>query len=93
MATKKADTDNTDAPTGDTKGDTTTNVGGRDLLADQRADNGGLIDPPVIPEYERRINAAANAADADELEAVHREYDEAREERALTLAKRREANR
>lgn len=60
----------------------------RDLLADQRDDDGNLIDPPTLPEYEQRLNAATLAADTDEIQSVQEEYAKAREERATVLAKR-----
>lgn len=48
----------------------------RDTL--ERDDRGSLINPPVIPEYERRLTEAANAADQGLIAHVQGEYDEAR---------------
>lgn len=48
----------------------------RDTL--ERDDGGNLINPPVIPEYERRITEAANAGDEGLIEHVQGEYNDAR---------------
>lgn len=51
-------------------------------------DDGNLIDPPVLPEFERRLADAANLADVDEMQDVQSEYEDARRERARKLARR-----
>lgn len=45
-----------------------------------RNDEGKLIDPPTLPEYEQKINAAAAAADEKALALHHEQYHEAREQ-------------
>lgn len=45
-----------------------------------RDDEGNLVNPPTLPEFEQRITAAQNAADQDELERVQAEYHDAREQ-------------
>lgn len=65
-----------------------------DPLADRKDDEGNLIDPPVIPEYEQRLQAAHLAGSDDDIADIQAEYNKARIKRATTLAKReQEANR
>jgi hypothetical protein len=55
----------------------------KDPLKDRRDNDGNLTDPPIIPEYEQRIAAAAAAVDIELINDLTAEYHEAREEVAL----------
>jgi hypothetical protein len=55
----------------------------KDPLKDRRDSDGNLTDPPIIPEYEQRIAAAAAAVDIELIDDLTAEYHEAREEVAL----------
>jgi hypothetical protein len=57
--------------------------GKKDPLKDRRDNDGNLTDPPIIPEYEQRIAAAAAAVDIELINDLTAEYHEAREEVAL----------
>jgi hypothetical protein len=57
--------------------------GKKDPLKDRRDSDGNLTDPPIIPEYEQRIAAAAAAVDIELINDLTAEYHEAREEVAL----------
>lgn len=59
-----------------------------DPLADQKDDDGNLIDPPTLPEYERRLADAHLRADDDDIADITKEYNREREKRAKVLAKR-----
>jgi hypothetical protein len=58
--------------------DTNTTSASTDVLADRRDSDGNLIDPPVIPEYEQRLTAAANASDQVLIDEVNADYHKAR---------------
>ena len=47
-----------------------------------RDEDGNLVNPPVIPEYEQKIAAAQSAADQSLLDQVQQEYHDAREDLA-----------
>lgn len=46
-----------------------------------RNDDGQVIDPPVLPDFEARLAAAHNAADQDAINALQEDYDKARQDR------------
>lgn len=48
-----------------------------DLNVDQ---DGSLIDPPVLPEWEQRMAAAQASADPDRIADTQEQYDDARRE-------------
>lgn len=48
-------------------------------------DGGNLIDPPSIPEYERRLTEAATAGDQDQIDLITEEY----RDKQVELARRR----
>lgn len=54
----------------------------------KRTEEGAVIDPPIIPDYEQRIYAAMNAADQREAERLTREYEVEREKLADEQDKR-----
>ena len=54
----------------------------------RRDDQGNLIDPPVLPEYEQRINLAAASGDTLLLADVQKEYNDARVKEARAQADR-----
>lgn len=60
-----------------------------------RDDDGNVIDPPTIPEYERRIFDAAQTGDTDLMDEVTKEYTRKRaqlaDKRAARQAKEGEA--
>lgn len=51
-------------------------------------DEGNLIDPPILPEYERRMTEATSLADIDLIADVQADYDEARIKHATRRAER-----
>lgn len=62
----------------------------------QRDKEGNVTNPPVIVDYEQRIEAAKAAADVDEIQRLHEEYDDARNElidKQESFARDREAKR
>lgn len=46
----------------------------------QRNENGDVINPPVIPEFEQRLNAAQATGDQVQINAIQDEYHKARED-------------
>lgn len=56
-----------------------------------RDDDGGLINPPIIPAYEREMVEAQNSADVDLIADVQERYTEARENLARRRAEREAA--
>lgn len=57
----------------------------------RRTEEGKVIDPPIIPDYEQRIYAAMNAADEREAERLTREYETERTKLADERDKREQA--
>ena len=51
-------------------------------------DDGNLIDPPTLPEHERRVEAAKASADPDRIADAQEQYDDARMEYARRAARR-----
>ena len=59
-----------------------------DVLADRRDESGGLIDPPVLPQFEQRLSAAASAGDDILIQEIQDEYNSAREDEARAQVRR-----
>lgn len=53
-------------------------------------EKGGIIDPPTIPEWEAKLNAAAAKGNADDIEDIQQAYHAAREEEAKRLTERQQ---
>jgi len=51
-------------------------------------EHGSIIDPPVLPEYEARLNSAHLAGDDDAIQRIQAEYHDAREKEVNARADR-----
>jgi len=55
----------------------------------KKDDGGNLIDPPVIPDFERRLSEAHNRGDDDLIAAIQEEYNEERYKLASAASRTR----